>query len=440
MMRAQLMVMAIVLVMTAICGFATGALLEVTDAPAPSTTTQKWQRDSNFRGSVSSTSMPRVDYKDLMSNLHDRVGVLVTLDEDQRNRLEAIDKKLDLLRESNADRMESIKAQQLDFKLRLDSFEHIQRLSRETLDEIKALSRPIRDVSQDGSTGGSYNPSVIDSNRLDSLATLLTSTRLGVRSAQLEVTNLSWKIRAQNKLVQELALLIRNSHNPTGSSHSLPTPDSCEYYELGHDGILKIKLTPTSDSFYVSCEKDWTVILSRTSDDVSFERGWQDYKEGFGNVAGDFFIGLIKLNALTSSALHELRIEMEDYTGVKANATYSLFAIGGESELFPLSLLGKFNASMTDTAGDALSYHAGAKFSTLDNDNDNCLDCNCAMRHKGAGWYINCATSNSFGQHFPERFAEAGETGIFWDTFRGRDYSVKKIRWMIRAIKASDVL
>lgn len=42
--------------------------------------------------------------------------------------------------DSSAARMESMKAQQLDFQQRLDSFEHIQRLSRNTLDELKGES------------------------------------------------------------------------------------------------------------------------------------------------------------------------------------------------------------------------------------------------------------------------------------------------------------
>lgn len=34
-----------------------------------------------------------MEIKDVMNNLHDRVGILATLDEDQRHRLEVIDKK-----------------------------------------------------------------------------------------------------------------------------------------------------------------------------------------------------------------------------------------------------------------------------------------------------------------------------------------------------------
>ncbi|KQS43512.1 fibrinogen C domain-containing protein 1 isoform X2 [Drosophila erecta] len=481
-MRPQLATMGIGMVLAALCGLGTGSIVEapgVTQAPPPPPLPPRHLRSnqtrsrmpSNFRSTATSTSLPRCDYKELMTNLHDRVGILVTLDEDQRHRLEVIDKKLDQLVESSSARMESMKAQQLDFLQRLDSFEHIQRLSRNTLDELKGetdqvfgprnirelkhklrnrrklkdISRTVRDVSQDqfSSPGtGVFNESNLNvSSRLDALATLLASTALGVRSLQIEVANLSRAIRRQSRLIQgkELKATAAQApifYGPNGLHEPSATRQlhtSCSYSFLASHGVLKIQLTPESESFYVSCYEDWTVILSRSSDDVSFERGWLDYRDGFGNLAGDFFIGLNKLHALTSSALHELRIEMEDFSGNVAYAGYSLFAIGSEKELYPLVLLGKFQDNLTPSAGDSLTYHAGARFSTVDQDNDNCPECNCALRHKGAGWFNNCAKSNLFGEYTTQNFGQAGETGIWWDTFSGEN-SLKRVRWLIRPV------
>ncbi|KRK01073.1 fibrinogen C domain-containing protein 1 isoform X1 [Drosophila yakuba] len=479
MMRPQLATMAIVMVLATICGFGTGSVLEVpgvTQAPPlpPRNLRSNQTRSrmpSNFRSIASTTSVPRCDYKELMTNLHDRIGILVTLDEDQRHRLEVIDKKLDQLVESSSARMESMKAQQLDFLQRLDSFEHIQRLSRSTLDELKGetdqvfgprnirelkhklrnrmkmkdISRNVRDVSQQqypSSGTGAFNESNLNvSSRLDALATLLTSTALSVRSVQIEVANLSRAIRRQSRLIQGKGLKSPGDqtsifYGPPGLNGPAATRQlqtSCAYSFLAKHGILKIQLTPESESFYVSCDEDWTVILSRSSDDVSFERGWLDYRDGFGNLAGDFFIGLNKLHALTSSALHELRIVMEDFSGNVAYAGYSLFAIGSEKELYPLVLLGKFQDNLNPSAGDSLSYHAGAKFSTVDQDNDNCPECNCALKHKGAGWFNNCAKSNLFGEYITQNIGQDVETGMWWDTFSGQN-SLKRVRWLIRPV------
>lgn len=82
---------------------------------------------------------------------------------------------------------------------------------------------------------------------------------------------------------------------------------------------------------------------------------------------------------MTSSELQELLIVAEDFNGVTKTARYRAFAIGDERDLFTLSVLGKYEGD----AGDSLSYHAGSKFSTFDNDNDNWLDGNCAQTHSG---------------------------------------------------------
>ncbi|XP_017029814.1 fibrinogen C domain-containing protein 1 isoform X1 [Drosophila kikkawai] len=492
MMSHQLVALAIV----AICGFATGSLVEtpgVTQAPPPLPPQVNPARSrvrNNFRTPVSS-SLPlnpaRCDYKELMTNLHDRVGILVTLDEDQRHRLEVIDKKLDQLVDSSEARMESMKVQQLNFQQRLDSFEHIQRLSRNTLDELKGetdqvfgpravrelkhrlrnrrkmndISRTVRAIPQDQYTAASgssdardFNSSSLSvSDRLDALATLLTSTALNVRAVQWDVAKLAQSINRQRRVSHRKGLgqgpgqgqgqqppIFYGPSGPGGyqpSSFTRP-PSSCQQSFLAIEGILKVQLTPESESFYVACDEDWTVILNRSSDELNFERGWLDYKDGFGNLAGDFFIGLNKLHALTSSAIHELRIVLEDFAGNVAYAGYSTFAIGSEKELYPLNLLGRFQSDLTPSAGDSLSYHAGAKFSTVDADNDNCIDCSCAQKHKGAGWYNNCGTSNVLGQYFQQNYGRAGETGIFWDTFQGKDYSLKRIRMMIRPVNEEE--
>ncbi|XP_070141322.1 angiopoietin-4 isoform X4 [Drosophila kikkawai] len=323
------------------------------------------------------------------------------------------------------------------------------------------ISRTVRAIPQDQYTAASgssdardFNSSSLSvSDRLDALATLLTSTALNVRAVQWDVAKLAQSINRQRRVSHRKGLgqgpgqgqgqqppIFYGPSGPGGyqpSSFTRP-PSSCQQSFLAIEGILKVQLTPESESFYVACDEDWTVILNRSSDELNFERGWLDYKDGFGNLAGDFFIGLNKLHALTSSAIHELRIVLEDFAGNVAYAGYSTFAIGSEKELYPLNLLGRFQSDLTPSAGDSLSYHAGAKFSTVDADNDNCIDCSCAQKHKGAGWYNNCGTSNVLGQYFQQNYGRAGETGIFWDTFQGKDYSLKRIRMMIRPVNEEE--
>lgn len=144
--------------------------------------------------------------------------------------------------------------------------------------------------------------------------------------------------------------------------------------------------------FYVRCDNietwgnGWLLVLNRFNGDINFERSWSEYRRGFGNIAGEFFIGLERLHAITASMLHELLIVLENFEGEQRFAHYRTFAIGSESDDYELQVLGEYDGD----AGDSLSYHAGYKFSTFDNDNDGCVDCNCAQSHRGGWWYNWC--------------------------------------------------
>ena len=82
----------------------------------------------------------------------------------------------------------------------------------------------------------------------------------------------------------------------------------------------------------------WTVFQKRLDGSVDFYRGWNDYKKGFGNLNGEFWLGLVKINRLTSSDRYKLRVDLEDTEGKTAYAEYNLFAITGEWADYQLSL------------------------------------------------------------------------------------------------------
>lgn len=121
-------------------------------------------------------------------------------------------------------------------------------------------------------------------------------------------------------------------------------------------------------NFYAFCDMSsdedpdgWIVIQNRFSGGIDFFRTWNEYKNGFGNIFGEFWLGLDKIHELTSSTLHELMIVMEDFEGNTKKARYSAFGISDEASAYTLNVLGPL---VDGDAGDSLSYHAGNKFST----------------------------------------------------------------------------
>ncbi|XP_031163699.2 microfibril-associated glycoprotein 4-like [Sander lucioperca] len=174
----------------------------------------------------------------------------------------------------------------------------------------------------------------------------------------------------------------------------------------------------------------WTVFQRRMDGSVNFYRGWDQYKTGFGNAAGEFWLGLDNIGYLTKNRKTELLVDMEDFEGKKVFARYSLFSIGAECDGFVLSVSGFTNGG----AGDSLSYHNGMKFTTFDKDQDTWPTGNCARTYLGAFWYATCHKANPNGVYRWGADKSLFAVGAEWQTWKGYDYSLKTISMKIRPV------
>ncbi|XP_068743537.1 ryncolin-1-like [Montipora capricornis] len=187
-----------------------------------------------------------------------------------------------------------------------------------------------------------------------------------------------------------------------------------------------------SGAFDVFCDEKtagggWTVFQKRLDGSVDFYRDWSDYTQGFGNLNGEFWLGLDKIYRLTKLVKSELRVDLEDTKGKTAYAAYDKFAVTSEKAKYQLSL-----GTYWGTAGDSLCYHGGAPFSTKDSDNDSSYG-NCAVSYKGAWWYMDCHRSNLNGLYHHGSHSSFGH-GVNWYAWKGYHYSVRKAEMKIRPI------
>ncbi|XP_034473039.1 ficolin-1-like [Drosophila innubila] len=201
--------------------------------------------------------------------------------------------------------------------------------------------------------------------------------------------------------------------------------------EVKTSGIYNILLSNiNSQPFKVACDAEtrgggWTIILRRMDGTVEFNRNWTEYQKGFGEVSGEFFLGLDKIHELTAERKQELLVILEDFEGVEEFETYDEFGIGDENQEYVLHTLGKANG----TAGDSFSRHKDSKFSTFDRDNDPMTSQHCAEEYTGGWWYCNGCYSNKLTGQYTE---DTENKGIHWKEFRGLEYSLKKAVLMIR--------
>ena len=170
---------------------------------------------------------------------------------------------------------------------------------------------------------------------------------------------------------------------------------------------------------YCDMETDgggWTVFQRRKDGSVDFNREWNDYERGFGNLSSDYWLGLASLHQLLQlNVANELRIDLKDYSWNSAYAKYSGFNVGDSRSKYTLSVSG-----YSGTAGDAIAasgnsnYNVnGMKFSTKDKDNDNGGG-NCAAQNKGGWWFNACYGTYLNGMYL----SGSGDNHIHWYTWK----------------------
>ena len=81
----------------------------------------------------------------------------------------------------------------------------------------------------------------------------------------------------------------------------------------------------------------WVVFQKRLDGSLDFYRGWDDYKRGFGNLNGEFWLGLDKIHRLTKER-SRLHVDLEETTGKTAYAEYDFFGVASERSKYKLSL------------------------------------------------------------------------------------------------------
>jgi len=118
-----------------------------------------------------------------------------------------------------------------------------------------------------------------------------------------------------------------------------------------------------------------------------FHRPWAEFKVGFGDPSGNYWLGNDLLSQLTLTGRYKLRFDLQSGSnpGNWYNAEYSTFRVLPETD--------NYRVVVTDFSGNATDafawYHNGMMFTTHDRDNDPHSG-NCATVTRGGFWHNTC--------------------------------------------------
>uniref|UniRef100_A0A8C5D073 Angiopoietin-related protein 4-like n=1 Tax=Gouania willdenowi TaxID=441366 RepID=A0A8C5D073_GOUWI len=239
------------------------------------------------------------------------------------------------------------------------------------------------------------------SRRIDQLVEKIKQQQDKLEKQSLHLQAL---VKSHRRRDEETAL--RGETEPIHDREGL-AKDCHELFVRGQrlSGVYTIQ-PESSHPFDVLCEMTsdgaWTIIQKRHDGSQNFNQKWDEYKNGFGSLNGEFWLGLEKIHSLS-----------------KQGPSYQ-FHLDGEEQKFALHLQ-KASPSLLQE-----KMAAGIPFSTSDRDNDLAADTNCAAMHSGGWWFSGCGESNLNGR-YPRRKHQTRRQSksMFWLSMEGQRSSLR---------------
>jgi len=149
-----------------------------------------------------------------------------------------------------------------------------------------------------------------------------------------------------------------------------------------------------------------------------FEKTMEEYAAGF-EANGESWLGLERIAEMTGSGTWELEVNLKDWSGRVKRVSYADFKVGAA----PRYELTAASYDFSSTLRDALKYHNGAPFSTVDQDQDDHSG-SCSQKYGGGGWwYRKCYHASLNGQN--EEGGLGGSKAARWFNLKIKEATMK---------------
>ncbi|CAJ1060869.1 angiopoietin-related protein 4-like [Xyrichtys novacula] len=376
----------------------------------------------------------KAQMRDVNAKLKAFNGTLTELERKQREQSEDLmagskgveekERLAERLSEEVRVKVEEMKKQGEDIHSRMDRLE-------EKVEEV--LKEPKLESNNSEHTGASFIQRLLaaQNRRIDQLVEKIQQQQDKLEKQSLHLQALQSKVahkRVKSHRRRDEETVLRGEAELSGQTSDFGK-DCHDLFVQGEraSGIYTIQ-PESSKPFNVFCEMTseggWTIIQKRLDGSQNFNQLWDSYKRGFGNLNGEFWLGLENIHSLSKQGEYVLQVEVSDMAGEKKEAHYG-FQLDGEETMFALHLQPESEGQENIITTGA----SGLPFSTTDRDNDLAKDVNCAELLSGGWWFSSCGESNLNGR-YPRRQSmlrrhQSRRQGMFWTSTEGPVTSVK---------------
>ena len=181
----------------------------------------------------------------------------------------------------------------------------------------------------------------------------------------------------------------------------------------------------------------WIVMQKRFDGSVDFYRNWNDYKIGFGDVNGEYWLGNKQIYQYTNKHPTEMITEAAVFNGDQVATKIQNFKLTDEASKY-IFIKGTCEVlkggELGVTCANWEKSH-GQKFSTYDQDNDIAPETNCAQRYAGGWWFEACFDIKLNGNYSHKEQLDARATGIHWKQFLSLQFSLRETKMLLRRLK-----
>ncbi|KAK3799723.1 hypothetical protein RRG08_017424 [Elysia crispata] len=210
------------------------------------------------------------------------------------------------------------------------------------------------------------------------------------------------------------------------------------------DKMYLIKPSLAPEPFMVFCQMSsdpaMTRIQLKVSENMSFNKTWQEFKDGFNfTPQKDFWLGNDKIHYITTSNPHTLVIALVVDDVVYKQYLHD-FIMANETEDYAVTYREAFLNSSLELYLEPCWGNDSIEFSTFDRDNDGMTAIDCATEF-GAGWWYqapNCSACNPNGDLYINQTERLGiPSENFWSALPVNNSSPDQV-WM--ALVRNDAL